>query len=177
LVWVGYTRIFSIPLVLSLQKSDNRYMKWDDTNGCGFTTNQTIGKQLNNDCEKSVKWLTAHGIGDSLMSLITSLTKLRNEPSFLWGEQSFNLNENSVFSFVRNATGFDSYLIALNLTPNSKKVLSNFHEDHVIPLKANITLYYSFTSNHNIAFKPDDQVSTDSILLSYGDVLILKFKN
>jgi hypothetical protein len=156
-------------------------MKWDETIGCGFTSNVTAVNTISpkeTDCHNSVHWLTSHGAGANLIEFIEKLTQLHKEPSFLWGKQEFmDSNSTNVFSFVRKAEGFDGFIVALHLNKDAKtSELVNFHQRHGISSTVTINQYFSFSGKFNRDLKIDEEI-TKPVLLSYGDVLILKYSN
>ena len=146
------------------------YMEWDNTANCGFSSvNKSI---VSKGCTSSVLLNTAHGAGDTDYDLFTNLVKLRLKESFLFGKLRI-LNETNVFSFMRTADGFTPYLVIAHFNAKSKtQHLINFNALHEIPLHATIEYYYSIKS-YNKDFTKGKKITTDRILMSYGEIVIL----
>lgn len=101
------------------------------------------------------------------------LSKLRREPSFQWGEVKTN-TDNKVISFVREATGYDGYLIAANTGMNRETV--DFKTKH--ETAANGKLVYMYTpTDVSISgdFVIDSQIRLDNLMLKQGQFIIVRF--
>lgn len=160
---------------IEFDKNDKQ-MKWDNSKSCGFTTSNTT--QSNVACEHNVRLSLAHGSVDSLVRLYGQMIKLRKEPSFNWGELKTPKNDSdtdNVISFVREATGFDGYLVVANTDPN--KHLVDYKRRHDLPDKAEVVYYFSNSKSQNVDFQVGSVLNVDNISLPSGDLLILKFKN
>lgn len=158
---------------IGLTKRFPFHMNWDNSNTCGFTANKTF--QINSNCTLNAQWQLAHGSGDSQIKLFKELAKLRDEPSFQWGDQKFFLEDKStkVFSYLREAYRFDGYLIAFN--PSNEIEFNDFHTSHDVPLEAQVVLHYSTLNIRNNDFIVGNELTTDKILLRPGDILVLKY--
>lgn len=147
-----------------------KLMKWDNSAACGFSSNSSL--KLN--CDMSVKESFAHGTGKSLPVIYRELIKLRQEPSFVWGDLRFNSNSSeNVISFVREASGFDGFLVAAN-TDKDKAFLLDFKEMYGLPDKANVAYFYS-SDGDNKDFQTGAEISTDNIKLKRAEFLVLRF--
>lgn len=150
------------------------YMQWDDTNGCGFTDNVNIGYYLKNqtDCQNSVLDSVDHTSGTkSLVEIYKNLSVLRREPSFVWGNVSI-IENNKIISYVREADGFDGYLVAANT--GSSAVIMNFEDLHRLPNKG--VLVYFYTPGD--IMKPenfDEELNLDEVIISQGQFLVFRF--
>ena len=148
------------------------YMQWNSKINCGFTTNNSVN--VNSNCNSSVQLNTAHGSGYTEHDLFTHLVKLRLKESFLFGKNLI-LNETNVFAFTRTAEGFASYLVVAHFnTLNNGAHLINFNETYGTPLNAVVEYYYSLDDLINNDFLVGNNVTTDRILLKYGQILILE---
>lgn len=157
----------------------NPYMKWDNSNpSCGFTSNSAKAADLKQDCTDSVKYQTAHGYPNKLVKLFKSLIKLKDKEAFLWGEDEI-LNRTDVFSFIREAKGFDKYLVAIHLDETDDKGhLIDFHNDNKIPETGIVEYFYSNKEADQAVsdFQIENTIKTDRIFLKYGNLLIIKFE-
>ena len=151
-------------------KTGEKFMKWDKTQNCGFSKNSTV---LNSNCEKNVKLQKATGAGKTLTRLYKSMSELRNEPSFQWGRIEFIKKEENLIGFIREAEGFESYLIAANIGIETK----NVDFKHFFDLKnekGNVSYFFSL-ENNNQEFSVDSEIFLDNILLKFGELLVVKF--
>ena len=151
-------------------KLEQPYMEWDSSQNCGFSTkNTTI---FSSKCDTSVLFNTAHGAGDTKYDLFTNLVKLRSKESFMFGKIQI-LNEKNVFSFIRTATGFTPYLVMAHFNKDYQAPeLINFHGVHNIQLNAAVEYYFS-NNNYNQDFIIGKKITTDRILIKYGEIIIL----
>jgi len=117
----------------------------------------------------------AHGSGVSPISVFASVSKLRQEPSFQWGEFYPSVSGN-VYFYVRQAEGFDGYLVAINLGPNPSTV--NFNSGG-LPLpgsgKVVATTGNFAGAGRSDAFKLDTTVEMNSVYLEPGEGIVLSW--
>jgi glycosidase len=154
-------------------KKEDAYMKWDKSRGCGFSSsNETL--QLS--CKGNVREAMAHGSHDSLVRFYKKLIKLRAEPSFSWGElTTTTTGDENVISYVREAKGFDGYLVIAN-TDKDKAHFVDYKLKHDLPEKALVEYYYSVGAGGQANdFKVGETLRIENILLKPGELLILKF--
>jgi len=152
--------------------NSNEYMRWDSSLNCGFSTNKTV---LIENCEHSVQDSFSHGAGQNLVRMYKQLTRLRKEPSFNWGHVKFaeeTVDEN-IFSFIREAPGFDGYLVAANVDQKAGSV--DFSRLHSIPKNGTVSYFYSESEMSANEFRVGLEVSTGRILLKPGELLVVKF--
>ncbi len=115
-------------------------------------------------------------MGVSSLEVYQTLNKLRKEPSFSWGEYKDAVTNDAVFSFVRQAEGFDGYLVVLNFGQNSATVDFSGHGD--IPAKATVA---ASTSNFGDPSRSEDfNVGTEvnphnAIHLKRGEGVVFKW--
>lgn len=151
-------------------KTGDKLMKWDNTPNCGFSSNSTA---INANCEKNVKQQKATGAGKTLSRLYKTMSDLRKEPSFQWGQIEFPKKEDNLILFTREAEGFDSYIIAANTGKETK----NIDFKHFFDLKnekGNVSYFYSL-ENNNHEFAVDSEIILDNVLLKFGELLVVKF--
>jgi len=149
------------------------YMKWNSQLNCGFSKNSTLGI---NDCENSVQDLDSHGAEQNLLGLYKKLSKLRKEPSFAWGTIDFAKEKTeNIVSFVREAEGFDGYLVASNFNLNKKSTSNDFRNLHNIPKNGTVSYFYSNSETSVNDFKVGNEVSTEKIILKPGELLVVRF--
>lgn len=153
--------------------NEDKYMRWDSSINCGFSTNKSINIEQN--CEHSVQDSFSHGAGQNLVRMYKQLTQLRKEPSFNWGDVKFSEDkvDENILSFVREAEGFDGYLVASNVDQKAGSV--DFSRLHNIPKNATVSYFYSDNEMSANEFRVGWEVSTGRILLKPGELLIVKF--
>ena len=150
---------------------DNAYMLWDDSPGCGFTTEENLSEYLmkDNQCDKSA------AKNEKSALLFKDLVKLREEPSLLFGDvKTSSTNNENLISFVREAKGFDSFLVAANT--GDSELEQNLQEKHGIPATAKVVYFYSINEDRRDAFKKNDPIGTNKVALKKGDLLLASFK-
>lgn len=171
------------------------YMQWDDTEGCGFTNNTEIGFYLKNhtECSNSVLSSVSHssGLNDliilsfisyliylsikflkgskSLVKIYKDLSTLRQKPSFAWGKVK-TASSNIIISFIRQAEGFEGYLVAVNTGIIPENI--NFNEKHSIQKKGVIDYFYSPEDQSN--FIVGEEIDLSNVLLNPGQLLVAK---
>lgn len=91
-------------------------MQWSDSRFAGFTTGNTTWLPVSDDYfSVNVEAQLAHGAGISPITIFSLVSELRGkEPSFLWGKFYPGVS-GSVFFYVRQAEGFDGFLVAVNV--------------------------------------------------------------
>jgi len=120
----------------------------------------------------------AHGSGISAISVFASVAKLRQEPSFQWGE-FHPARSGNVYFYVRQAEGFDGYLVAVNLGSSPSTV--NFNADAPVggqlPLpssgKVVVTTGKFAGAGRSDAFKKDTTVEMSIVYLEPGEGIVL----
>lgn len=153
-----------------------KYMQWDNSEGCGFTENKQVAHYFKNvtGCKNAVLNSIAHTTGGkSLVKIYNELSELRRKPSLSWGEVKFN-SSIPVVSFVREAAGFAGYLVAANtgMTPETIDFAANLG----IPNEGTLAYFYSpddmVTSDE---FVIGEEISLDNVLLRQGQLLVAEF--
>lgn len=122
----------------------------------------------------------AHGSGVSPISVFSIVSKLRQEPSFQWGK-FYPAKSGNVYFHLRQAEGFDGYLVAINLGASPSTV--NFNE--VAPVGGKLPLPDSGEvvaatgkfegPGRGDAFKLGTSVGMSSVYLKPGEGIILKW--
>jgi len=152
---------------------NNDHMKWSSQENCGFSSNATLKIS---DCANSVQDLDSHGAGQNLFSLYKRLNKLRKEPSLAWGDVQIKLTDaENVVSFVREAEGFDRFLVAANVNTDKKPASNDFESLYGIPRNGTVAFFYSGSQASLSEFKVGLEVFTGRILLKPGELLVVKF--
>ena len=127
-------------------------MKWDSSLNCGFSKNDTA---LNTNCDKNVKRQKATGAGKTLTRLYKSMSDLRKEPSFQWGRIEFPKKEENLIGFIREADGFESYIIVANTGKDTKNIDLK-QKFNLKNEKGNVSYFFSVESN-NKEFSNDNK--------------------
>lgn len=166
------------PLVLygdeiALDKQNPR-MKWESSGNCGFSPNKT--STLKSNCQVSVKASLAHGSGETLLKIYQELIKLRKEPSINWGKVYVNKNvtDSNVISYLRQADGFDGYLIVANVANSQPEFVDLVQRHQLRSDVAQVVFFHSNSPTNHDDFKENNTVSASHIMLNPYQLLILK---
>lgn len=149
----------------------NQFMKWNSAANCGFSSNKTVSV---GDCTNTANDLTSHGAGNNLVKIYRQLALLRTEPSFAWGALNMNSEATNVVSFVREAPGFDGYLVAANVADKASGS-TNFKALHNIPKNGTVSYFYSDSELSAKEFAVGLNVATEKIILKPGELLVVRF--
>ena len=117
----------------------------------------------------------AHGAGHTNLEVFQMLTLLRKEPSFQWGSFYDLYRDENVFCFVRQAKGFDGFLVAINFGPGP--ATPNFHraKPNLVPAEGVIVGHtHNFDSNSE-EFGFGLKLQLDHIYLAPGQGVIFKW--
>lgn len=152
----------------------NFRMKWEPIDNCGFSQNKTI-KNLA-DCKNNVKALLAYGSGKTLLKTYNKLIELRGEPSFNWGKviANENLNKSNVISYLRQADGFDGYLIVANVDNKQSELVDLMQRHKLKSDTAKVVFFDSVESTNHDDFKVNNTISASHIILHPYELLILQ---
>lgn len=162
---------------LEFKKADGEknYMKWDNTANCGFSRKENL--IASPDCSGSVKDARAHGSEDSLFKTYSFLLRLREEPSFSWGDIKFPNPDagkhEHVISFVRQAPRFDGYIVAANV--GDKSALVDFKNMFDIEEEHSTVVYYYAVDHKGQDLNVGKEVTNENIKLKPGELLVLKY--
>ena len=121
----------------------------------------------------------AHGSGVSMINVYADMVKLRQEPSIQWGK-FHHIVSNDVYFFVRQAEGFDGFLVAINFGPRPATV--NFVETRPagvkVPEKATVVGSTGNFVGHGRgeAFEVDTEVNLKSVFLKPTEGVIFTWK-
>jgi hypothetical protein len=150
-------------------------MKWDNSANCGFSSNSPKGS-TSVSCDNNVKKKLARG--ETLPRIYAKLAKLRQEPSFAWGQIQFpssGAETHNLVAFVRKADGFAGYLVVANTGTNESAVdFSKFFDKSVV-LPDTARVEYFSSSGAKDDFELNKQIDINNIYLKQGEVLVLKF--
>lgn len=150
-------------------KEGTKLMRWDSSSNCGFTLNKTLSSQ---SCDHNVEEELSHGAGNTIIRMFKELENLRKFPSFQFGEIKFpKTNIENISTFVREASGFDGFLVATNTGTQQKSI--NFGSYFDLPVKALVVYFDSDKVNND--FTIGTEVNLERILLKNGEFLVLSF--
>lgn len=157
---------------INLKSSDNkRIMKWDSSFNCGFSRNNT---ELIQECSKNIEEELSHGAENTLIRMYKSLSELRKQNSFLFGQVKLgNVESEQIIYFSREATGFPGYIVAANVGDVQKSV--NLKTTLDVPDKAEVVYFDSFENKKNNDFEIKKTVLTKGILLKPGEFIVLSY--
>lgn len=120
----------------------------------------------------------AHGSGVSAISVFAGLSKLRQEPSFQWGKFS-HAQSGNIYFYVRQAEGFEGYLVAVNLGPKPSTVSFEDPVGGTLPLpgsgKVVATTGNFAGAGRSDAFKLGTTVEMSSVYLKPGEGIVLSW--
>ena len=122
----------------------------------------------------------AHGSGVKAISVFADVSKLRQEPSFQWGAFSHAVSGN-IYFYVRQAEGFDGYLVAMNIGPVPSTVSFNAEapDGGTLPLPSSgkvVATTGSFAgAGRSDAFKLGTTVEMSGVYLEPGEGIILSW--
>ncbi|KAL3874106.1 hypothetical protein ACJMK2_037166 [Sinanodonta woodiana] len=106
-------------------------MMWTIGNNFGFCADDIVPWLPVNMDGLSVQAKTAYKLGSTTPSMHDSfkdLVALRRREAFQWGtvEKQEAVHNNEIFYFTRNAKGFPSYLVAINMAAVNKEIAYSF---------------------------------------------------
>lgn len=149
-------------------------MQWSDSAQAGFTAANSTWLPVADDyIDYNVKTQQAHGSGLTNMAVFTELSALRSEPSMQWGAYKDLTQGDTVMVYRREAEGFDTFLVALNLGVENVAADLKLHEK--VPRDA-----YIVASTRNFAgegregaYEPGTHVPLDNIKLHPGEGIVV----
>lgn len=156
-------------------------MQWSDKRFAGFTTGNTTWIEVADDYHSvNVEAQLAHGSGVSAISVFADVSKLRQEPSFQWGKFS-HAQSGNIYFFVRQAEGFEGYLVAINLglKPSTVSFKAEAPVGGTLPLpgsgKVAATTGNFAGAGRSDAFELGTIVEMSSVYLEPGEGIILSW--
>lgn len=145
-------------------------MQWTSKLEAGFS-NSTPWIPLHPDyVQYNVKSVDAHGASLNYLDVVRDLIKLREQPSFLWGQIFTTTVNANIFSYVRKAEGHPAYLVAMNVGAKESS------DDYVNSVKDLVTAKGEvvFSSFDHSEFENGQEVGLDNVLLRPGNVVVFK---
>lgn len=139
---------------------------------------------MRHDVTQTCLWLQAqqaHGAGTTILEVFKNLTVLRKEPSFQWGRyEDGALANKNIYAFVRQAVGFEGYLVAINFSPANDNLdsVADFHgaRPDIVPIEGTVV---ATTGNIPHDRSADYSIGTvarlDSFFLKPGEGIIVKW--
>lgn len=110
------------------------------------------------------------------MNIYKDLIRLKEEPSFSWGDFRYLIVNDDIFSFERHASGFRKYAVLMNL---SNRTISVDLSDFNIPREANVKYVFGAdpqeTSELRKFYSIGQRISTRRILLNHVNCIILSY--
>ncbi|XP_041359243.1 maltase 1-like isoform X2 [Gigantopelta aegis] len=89
-------------------------MQWDDSSMAGFTTGPATWLPVSDTYTDINVQKQKNSTDMTPIKVYRTLAKLRQQESFLYGKFSYAVVNNNIFSYIRKAKGFSSYLVAIN---------------------------------------------------------------
>ncbi len=113
------------------------------------------------------------------------LVKLRKNDSFLWGSFRYVIVDEHIFSFIRNAFDYSTFLVAMNLSDEDVSV--NFFTTKLVPYTVNVAYYFdnhtstsfdkSLESHKTPMYTLNQQMNTKNVILKAKSCIILTWKS
>jgi hypothetical protein len=122
-----------------------------------------------------IPFQTEEAVGSThkFTKVYAELTKLRKEPSMLWGQfLDAELNDN-IFAFVRKAEGHPSFLIAINFGTQPSSDDYTKAVKNLVPAEAEV-VFNSYNFEHD-ELALGNSVKMNNILLKPGEAVIFKY--
>lgn len=148
-------------------------MMWtDDDNTGGFTDGDESWMKVDKRslpilcvaCQKAKK--------TSFLKFFTSLAKLRQEPSFQWGDLIFEPSDNNkLLVFIRQAIGFQGYMVVINLDETYRATVDLTNHKENLPDKAKVIL-----STNQDDYKIDESVDLKNFGLPSKTGVVLRWE-
>lgn len=108
------------------------------------------------------------------MEIFTEMVALRDEPAFQFGQFSASIVDDDIYSFLRHAEGFPSYLVAINFGVSSKSNLFYDRPEGLVTKMAEVVLH---TAGKKGEFAYGTEVNLENYLILHpGEVVVLKLK-
>ncbi len=104
------------------------------------------------------------------------VSALRKEPSLSWGKLKEAVVSDNIYSFVRQAEGFDGFLIAINFGDNREVVDFVTGNENIVAKEGKIV---ATTANFDVSrvreFEVDLMVKLDGLHLEPGEGVVFKW--
>lgn len=154
-------------------------MQWNDGISAGFSNTSNTWLPVNANYHTiNVKSELAWGNDNTNLKVFRDLVVLRDEPSMQWGEYTPTSDVNSkIFGYVRQAVGFEGYLVAVNFDENPGA--ANFHAAHpeIVPSMGKLVAHISPNlGRFDIGESIGESVKLDGgLLLNPGEAFVFKW--
>lgn len=141
-------------------------MLWSNGINAGFSVNGTTPwLPVNGDSiSKNVEFNSAHLVGYTALRSFKDLVSLRSKESFQFGNIEMGVLHDDILYFTRKATGFPSYLVAINRGAKTAAFGS---------IASKLTLRYDSSGADNVGKVYDTSVAP--IGFSDGEVYVFEF--
>lgn len=147
-------------------------MQWNDGIAAGFSNTTNTWLPVNENYHTTnVKTELAQGRPASVLKLYREIVALRDEPSMQWGKyQHTDKVSSKIYGYVRQAQGFDGYLVAVNLDATGST--ANFHEQHpdIVPAKGKVVAHTGAAG-----LEKGRSLSMDKLYLPAGEGFVFKW--
>ncbi|XP_069120290.1 alpha-glucosidase-like isoform X2 [Argopecten irradians] len=145
------------------EQSMRGLMQWENTTDGGFCSAGSCtkppwlpsdGKFRTNNVKDNIK------SAESVINYLRNLTTLRRELTFLVGEFTTAITDDSIFSYVREFDGLTGYLVIINFSHEEQT--RDYYTSHgSIEKAATVEL----TTGNDVSYYPEDDIDTRSITL------------
>ncbi|XP_033732800.1 maltase 2-like [Pecten maximus] len=153
------------------EQSMRGLMQWENSTDGGFCSARSCpsppwlpsdGKFRTNNVKDNIK------SAESVINYLRNLTSLRREKTFLVGEFTTAITDDSIFSFVREFDGITGYLVVINFS-HEEQTRDYYLSHGSIEKAATVEL----TTGSDVGYYPEDDIDTRSITLgSYQGVVV-----
>eukprot|EP00918_Siedleckia_nematoides_P097379 GHVU01213502.1.p1 GENE.GHVU01213502.1~~GHVU01213502.1.p1 ORF type:complete len:684 (+),score=114.73 GHVU01213502.1:88-2139(+) len=155
-------------------------MQWDGSKSAGFSdlSNATAAwLPVNpNYHTLNVQAQRADGGGHTSVEVYAQISTLRQQPSLQWGSFRFAYITDEILSFVRQAEGFDAYLVAINFGQHA--ATANFQTSlDDVPSRGQIV---ATTANFDSVYRQNDYkigntISLGKVHIRPGEGIVVKW--
>ena len=155
-------------------------MKWRSGPSCQFSNNKSLAPS--SECGNSVDIVMGRARGRSLPKLFKELSELRQSESLSFGKIGFpdytaDDHGDKLVAFVRQADGFDSYLVIAN--PVSGPAFTvNFQALFSLGVEhGRVAFFYAAPVDQKtvVEYSVDEQVDLTNLVVNYGEIVVIKF--
>lgn len=157
-------------------------MQWTSDIYAGFSDAEPWLPVNEDYTYKNVRAQQAHGAGLTNLEVFKNLTVLRKEPSFQWGRyEDGALSNKNIYAFVRQAEGFDGFLVAINFSPIGIALsdpVADFHaaRPDIVPLEGTIAATTgNIPHDRSSAYAIGTQARLDRFYIMPGEGVIIRW--
>jgi len=157
-------------------------MQWTSNVHAGFSDVEPWLPVNQDYIYRNVRAQQAHGAGWTNLEVFKNITVLRKEPSFQWGRyEDGALSNKNIYAFVRQAQGFDGFLVAINFSPMGSDMsdpVADFHaaRPDIVPKEGTIAATTGNIPHDRIAdYAIGTKAPLDRFVVRPGEGVIIRW--